>query len=386
MEVIAFVPLRGGSKSIPGKNIKSFCGKPLAYWNLNELQKSNFVKQIVVATDSEEIKQTVKNFKMSKIKVFDRTQKNSKDESSTESVMLEYINSSEININEVFMLVQVTNPFTKQKDYENGINLFVESEYDSVLSGSIFKRFLWEENGIPVNYDFNIRPRRQNFKGQIIENGAFYISSVKNILSSKNRLSGKIGIYKMPEYTSFEIDEPDDWHICEKLMKKYFFEKSKNNDIKLVVTDVDGVLTDAGMYYSNTGEELKKFNTHDGMAFSLLKKNGYFTGIVTSEVTQLVENRANKLNVDFLFQGKKNNGKKDAVQLMCENKNLTLEQVAYIGDDINCLDLLNSVGLAACPNNAVKVIKSSFNIIKLKKNGGEGVFREFVDNYILNEK
>ena len=310
MEVIAFVPLRGGSKSIPGKNIKSFCGKPLAYWNLNELQKSNFVKQIVVATDSEEIKQTVKNFKMSKIKVFDRTQKNSKDESSTESVMLEYINSSEININEVFMLVQVTNPFTKQKDYENGINLFVESEYDSVLSGSIFKRFLWEENGIPVNYDFNIRPRRQNFKGQIIENGAFYISSIKNILSSKNRLSGKIGIYKMPEYTSFEIDEPDDWYICEKLMKKYFFEKSKNNDIKLVVTDVDGVLTDAGMYYSNTGEELKKFNTHDGMAFSLLKKNGYFTGIVTSEVTQLVENRANKLNVDFLFQGKKIMGRR----------------------------------------------------------------------------
>jgi N-acylneuraminate cytidylyltransferase len=130
-------------------------------------------------------------------------------------------------------------------------------------------------------------------------------------------------------------------------MKKYFFDGFKNKDIKLVVTDVDGVLTDAGMYYSNTGEELKKFNTHDGMAFSLLKKKGFLTGIVTSEVTQLVENRAKKLNVDFLFQGKKHFGKKESVQLMCEKENLTLEQVAYIGDDINCLELLSSVGLAA---------------------------------------
>ena len=91
MSVIAFVPARGGSKSIPSKNIKSFCGKPLIFWCLQELQNSN-VDEIIVATDSVEIKDVVNTFKFSKVKVYDRKEENAKDNSSTESVMLEYIN------------------------------------------------------------------------------------------------------------------------------------------------------------------------------------------------------------------------------------------------------------------------------------------------------
>lgn len=105
-----------------------------------------------------------------------------------------------------------------------------------------------------------------------MENGALYINSVRNIVSLRNRLSGKIGLYVMPEYTATEIDEPDDWIILEHLMQRHMLSRSANGKkkIKLFLSDVDGVLTDGGMYYSEKGDELKKFNTRDGMAFRLL--------------------------------------------------------------------------------------------------------------------
>ena len=90
-------------------------------------------------------------------------------------------------------------------------------------------------------------------------------------------------------------------------------ENNSKEKIKLFVTDVDGVLTDAGMYYSENGDELKKFNTHDGMAFQLMRNEGLKTAIITSENTKIVENRAQKLKVDYLYQGKKHGGKLDSV-------------------------------------------------------------------------
>lgn len=153
--------------------------------------------------------------------------------------------------------------------------------------------------------------------------------------------------------------------------------------IKLFLTDVDGVMTDTGMYYTEHGDEFKKFNTHDGMAFNLLKEAGIKTGIITTENTKIVERRAAKLKVDYLYQGAGFNGKLAAALEICEKENINLADVAYIGDDINCIALLSEVGLAACPANATKHVKSIKGIILLQKNGGDGAIREFVDDYIL---
>ena len=152
----------------------------------------------------------------------------------------------------------------------------------------------------------------------------------------------------------------------------------KKPSVKLFVSDVDGVLTDAGMYYSENGDELKKFNTHDGMAFQILREHGVKTGIVTSENTQIISRRAAKLKVEYLYQGKKHKGKLSVVKEICEKEGISLDEVAYIGDDINCYELLSSVGFAACPANAVEKIKNLPQIIQLEKNGGEGVVREFI--------
>jgi N-acylneuraminate cytidylyltransferase len=375
MSKIAFIPARGGSKSIPTKNIKNFCGKPLIFWNLKELQISD-VDEIIIATDSDKIKKVVNSFNFSKVKVYERSTENAQDTSSTESVMLEYINSTNLSDEDTFILVQATSPFTQTKHFNEGLNLF--NKHDSVLSCCQSKRFSWQ-NGKALNYDIYNRPRRQDFQGTLIENGAFYISSVAAIKETKNRISGDIGIYEMPEYTYTEIDESEDWIVAESLMKRFVLKKAKIDfsKIKIFLSDVDGVLTDAGMYYAESGNEMKKFCTYDGMGFQLLQKTGVKVGILTTEDRQLNRRRAKKLGLDFDFHGAKD--KLQIVKDLCAKEDITLNEVAYIGDDVNCFGLLSHVGIAACPNNAVAKIKAIPNIMQLERNGGEGVVREFVE-------
>ena len=380
MSVIAFIPARGGSKSIPGKNIKNFCGKPLIYWNLFALEKSELVNEIVVATDSEKIFKKVEEFNFSKVKLYKRSADNAQDHSTSESIMLEYINYAKLASSDTFMLVQATSPFTRTEDFNNGLKLM--NKYDTVFACAKIKRFIWNKEGKPLNYDHNNRPRRQDFEGTFMENGAFCISSVSDIVNHNNRISGNIGICEMAEYTFVEIDEVEDWIMAEQLfMKNHDSEyKSNFNKIKLFLSDVDGVLTDAGMYYTENGDEFKKFCTYDGMGFQLLQKTGVKVGILTSENRELNRRRAKKLCLDFDFHGAKD--KLQIVKDLCLKENITLDEVAYIGDDMNCFSLLSHVGIAACPNNAVEKIKAIPNIMLLQKNGGDGVVREFVELFL----
>ena len=143
--------------------------------------------------------------------------------------------------------------------------------------------------------------------------------------------------------------------------------------IKIFLSDVDGVLTDGGMYYTESGDEFKKFNCYDGMGMKLLQEKGYKVGIITSEDKQINRNRARKLKLDFDFHGIKD--KLKFIQEFCINENFKLSEIAYIGDDINCFDLLSNVGVCACPKNAVSKIKNIPNIKLLNSSGGNGAFR-----------
>ena len=201
---IAFIPVRGGSKSIPLKNIKEINEKPLVYWTANAANSAKCIDKVVIATDCEKIRNIVLSFGFEKLEVYDRNSKNAQDTSSTESVMIEYIEKSE----------HIDNMYEK----------YVKSGADSIFSGVLEKQFKWKFNDkkdlIPVNYDYKKRPRRQDFEGLVAETGACYINKIGNILQDKCRLSGKITYYEMPSYTMFELDEEDDWIFVEGLMKK----------------------------------------------------------------------------------------------------------------------------------------------------------------------
>lgn len=221
---IAFIPVRGGSKSIPLKNIKEINGKPLVYWTVKAANDSKCVEKVVVATDSEEIKKVVLSFGFEKVIVYDRDSENAQDTSSTESVMLEYITKSDLKDEDKFFLIQATSPLLKSEQIDEMYAKFINSDADSIFTGVVEKRFYWktDKEGFvtPINYDYKNRPRRQDYEGMVLENGACYINSVGNILRDKNRLSGKITYYELPPETAFEIDEPIDWVIIEELFKK----------------------------------------------------------------------------------------------------------------------------------------------------------------------
>lgn len=156
--------------------------------------------------------------------------------------------------------------------------------------------------------------------------------------------------------------------------------ESKFKNIEMLLTDCDGCLTDNGMYYSENGDELKKFNTRDGMGFSILRKHGIVTGIITSENVELNRRRAEKLQLDIYEPGCTD--KASVIIQICKDRNINLKNVIYVGDDINDIDALKIVGYPCCPHDAVYAVKN-IAIYETQAKGGEGVIREIVDNIIF---
>jgi len=149
--------------------------------------------------------------------------------------------------------------------------------------------------------------------------------------------------------------------------------------IKLFITDIDGVWTDGGMYYDQTGNEWKKFNTSDSAGVLFLRLLDIPTAIITGEDTAIVKRRAEKLKIPHLFMGIRN--KVGIAKKLCSDLNIKLNEVAYIGDDINDILLLSKVGLSAAPLNAPEYVKREVDW-RLPVKGGDGAFRAFVEKYL----
>ena len=163
-------------------------------------------------------------------------------------------------------------------------------------------------------------------------------------------------------------------------------------DIKLFLTDVDGCMTDGGMYYTESGDEFKKFCVYDGMGIVLLRKAGIPCGILTSENTNIGLKRGKKLGLEYVYTGvgRVVDGVKmtklDAAKKICDELGLTLKNVCFVGDDVNDLDLLQNAGVAACPASAVEVVKSVPGIIHLSKRGGDGAIREICEMILASKE
>lgn len=389
IKTVAIIPVRGGSKSIPLKNIKLINDRPLVFWTIDAAVNCSYIDEVYVSTDSNVIREVVEKYDNEKMKYklhcIERSQLTATDTASTESVMLEFV---EKVISDRIVLLQATSPLTDFKHLNEAFELLEKGGFDSIVTVVEQKRFMWtkDENngGIPLNYHPSNRPRRQDFQGHFIENGAFYITQTERLINTEVRISGKIGMYEMPEETYFEIDEPSDWLIVEQLLKKKtlnFAERLKN--IKLFATDCDGVLTDAGMYYTVEGEAMKKFNTKDGMGFALLDDLGIHTAILTGENSNIVKKRADKLNIKNVYLGCKN--KVGAMEELLAKYNLTFEEVAYIGDDINDLPLLQKVGFSFSVNDAIDEIKDAA-VYVTRRNGGDGAVREAIDLIVKSKE
>jgi CMP-N-acetylneuraminic acid synthetase len=214
MCAVALIPIRGGSKSIPKKNIKFIAGRPLATWTLEAAIGATHIDAVYISTDSEEIAEVVQGLSL-RVNVIFRPAEFATDEASTESVMLHFMREVPFDL---LVTIQATSPLLTSQDLDQALAQFYEQTLDSMLSAVRTKRFFWSDNATPINYDPLNRPRRQDFPGTLMENGAFYITQRSILERYQCRLGGKIGVFEMDESTSLEIDEPDDWERVERLL------------------------------------------------------------------------------------------------------------------------------------------------------------------------
>lgn len=157
-------------------------------------------------------------------------------------------------------------------------------------------------------------------------------------------------------------------------------EEQRGKDIRMVIFDIDGVMTDAGMYYTENGDEFKKFNAKDGMVVRRLKQRGIHTGIISHGfLNTLITRRAERLHISHIEVSQA--PKKETMLRWCSELSITPEQVCYIGDDVNDEDIMRAVGFSACPSDAVDAVKDMVHVV-LQKKGGEGCVRELIDLYI----
>ena len=211
-------------------------------------------------------------------------------------------------------------------------------------------------------------------------NKIFISSTDKDFLKFVLTKFGEGGEYFVKDTVIKEISS-DDTKLLEKksVGSEYFATASR---IKILLTDCDGCLTDGGMYYTENGDEMKKFNAHDGMAFNMLRAAGIICGIVTGEARDLNTRRARKLKLDICLGGVTD--KLSAVKQVAKDHGLTLEEICYIGDDINDTEVLKNVGFACCPADACSdVIKVSGFVTSVA--GGRGVIREVAELILQNK-
>lgn len=383
MKKTGIIPLRKNSKGIPGKNKKKMVGRPLFSWVLTEAIFSELDVVYVFTDDLDIIAFIEKEYSWTtKVIPLLRNEENASDTASTESVLLEF--SEKINHDySILCLLQATSPLTLAADINSALAKINNESYDGIVSVVKTHRFIWGEDGKPLNYDVFNRPRRQDFEGLLIENGAVYCTTKEAFIDSQNRVSGKIGLIEMPEETLMELDSPSDWNVIETLLINRQKNRKANQKIDYLVLDVDGVFTDGSVYYDADGEMAKKFDMRDGMGMEILRQNNVEVVVLTSENSKLVAQRMEKLQIGNAFLGVKD--KYSFLKHFISLRNSSFAALAYVGDDVNDLTNICSVGWSFAPANAVDVVKMNADIV-LSHNSGNGAIREVCELIIKYNK
>ena len=221
MEILSIIPARGGSKGIPLKNLVFLKKKPLLYYTVNASLDSK-INRTVVSTDNPEISKFAKKFGA---EVILRPKKLSDDKSQIEPVMsyvLEHLKKQENYLPDLVILLQNTSPLRNSQHIDGALRFFNKNKLDSVLSGYMSHNLMWQVNqktAKPINYNPLKRQNRQDMKDQFVENGAIYITKKTLFDKTQCRISGKTGMFEMPEELSLQIDSKHDLLFAQQILK-----------------------------------------------------------------------------------------------------------------------------------------------------------------------
>lgn len=227
MKTIAFIPVRKGSKGIPGKNLNLLDGKPLVCWILDTVVESAFADSVWVATDCDEMERLVRERYPGLVNVFRRSAASATDTAPSILVVQEFLEAHPFDPADRFVLLQATSPFTSAAELQALKAELAAEEYDSFVACYRLKKFRWSEAGHPLDYAFTDKPRRQDYKGLLMESGAYYVSSIGSIRSTGQLLSGKVKVVEISQAGMIDIDEPADWRLAEWYIHTYLHGKKE---------------------------------------------------------------------------------------------------------------------------------------------------------------
>ena len=224
-KIISIIPARGGSKSIPKKNLVDFLGSPLISKTIQQSLNSKSINRTIVSTDDSETTDVSKEYGA---EVIERPNNISGDDATTESALihvLDTLKNKEHYIPDIVILLQATSPLRKKNDIDHAVQHFIDEKADSLISGSKFEDFLFWEKKIelwaPVNYNPNNRMRRQDRNPQFVENGSIYMFKPEILYKFNNRIGGRMVVFEMEFWQTWEIDTYDEIDLLSFYYKKF---------------------------------------------------------------------------------------------------------------------------------------------------------------------
>jgi YrbI family 3-deoxy-D-manno-octulosonate 8-phosphate phosphatase len=378
--VLAIIPARGGSKGITRKNVRPFLDKPLLAHSIDHALQARSVTRLVVSTDDAEIATVARQYGA---EVVIRPDDISGEAASSESALLhvlDHLRAAEGYEPDLVAFLQATSPLRRAWDLEAAIEMFRREGADSLFSGSPVHGFLWRLHGgqlRSVSMDYHRRPRRQDVGEDFIENGSIYIFKPWVLREHKNRLGGKIVLFREPPLNIFQVDEPGDLALLEKLatLTRPRPRSAALKAIRLLVLDFDGVLTDNRVLVHQDGAEAVWCHRGDGWGIARLKERGVKVIVISTETNRVVGARCRKLGLDFIQAC---DDKLSALERVVQEHGLSRHQVAYVGNDLNDLECLRWVGLPIAVADAIPEIHETACLVTSRP-GGSGAVREVAD-------
>lgn len=386
--VAAVILARGGSKGIPLKNIKMLAGVPLIGWVLRAAVDSGVFDSVWVSTDHDKIEEVAKAWGA---QVHRRSPKVSRDSSSSIEAIQEFLDAHEEV--DIVCNIQATSPCLHPDHVKKAVEKITVQGYDSVFAVVRRHQFRWKEvneasgeQTAALNLDPAKRPRRQDWAGELYENGSFYFAKRDLIVNGGLLQGGKISYYEMEPKYSVDIDVDIDWPVAEQRVLSYgYFGKETPEVVRLMFCNVSGCLTDGKISISASGEEMVSVNTRDATGLSMLQKEQVEVILLTSEEDPidltLLQKIADRMKCKIEKVGKE---PLNDLQQIVKDKKLDWKDVAFMGFDHADVKCLNLAGLSAVPGDAPDVASKAAKHI-CQCSGGSGAVREFVER-ILRQK
>ncbi|XP_062861036.1 N-acylneuraminate cytidylyltransferase A [Trichomycterus rosablanca] len=386
--VAAVILARGGSKGIPLKNIKMLAGVPLIAWVLRAALDSEVLDSVWVSTDHDEIERIATKWGA---RVHRRSEDVSKDTTSSLETLQEF-SASHPEV-DVICNIQATSPCLHPHHLKESVEMITKQNYDSVFSVVRRHHFRWQEVTDkvktctkPLNLIPARRPRRQDWNGELCENGSFYLAR-KHLIDEGLLQGGKVAYFEMPAEYSVDIDIDIDWPVAEQRVLRFgYFGKDKPELVQVLLCNLSGCLTDGQIYLSSSGEESLSVSTKDLTGISMIQKAGMEVILLTSgdapEPEKLAEKLAQKTGCTIRHLKKQ---KQAEVESLLEEKNLVWKQVAFMGNDVPDVDCLNLAGLSAVPLDVPMVTLSAANYT-CQSAAGHGALREFIEHILQLKK